>query len=218
MLKSLYPHVEWDAVRIVGCDMDGTLYDEAEFIAQVYRPIADILARVRRAEPARLHAWLFQRWLEKGSSYRHIFSEAVANADIARDDADKAVARCVEVFRSHEPTLTLTPRVQAILDAMCTAYPMFLISDGSAALQKRKFESLGLARWFEEADVGISGCHGPEFNKPDTRILGRIKVLEAAHLPRQVMFFGDREVDAQFASNAGFQFVRVACMHPVILG
>lgn len=218
MLKSLYPRVDWGSVRIVGCDMDGTLYDEADFIAQVYRPIADILASVARVDPKGLYSWMFLRWLEKGSCYPKIFSEAIAGCGLSGNDADKVVARCLQVFRNHEPQLSLAPRVQAILDALQTEHPMFLISDGSAGLQKRKFESLGLAHWFAPSDVGISGCYGPEFCKPDTRILGKVKVLEAVCAPSQVLFFGDRGVDAQFASNAGFQFVHVACMHPIIEG
>jgi phosphoglycolate phosphatase-like HAD superfamily hydrolase len=215
MLKSLYPRVDWDTVRIVGCDMDGTLYDEADFIAQVYRAIANLLAATGDAKAEILHAWMVQRWLEKGSSYPHIFYEATTEAGTPREDVAKTVVLCLELFRNYQPVLTLGPRVKIILDALCVKYPLFLVSDGSARLQQRKFDALELGRWFDSVNVGISGYHGPEFSKPSIKIINKIKVLEKPCLPQQILFFGDRPVDAEFAANAGFQFVQVACMHPV---
>lgn len=215
MLKSLYPRVNWEVVRIVGFDMDGTLYDEADFIAQVYYPIAELLAATGYVESEPLYTWMLKRWLEKGSSYPRIFYEAAAEARTPSEDVDRAVARCLELFRSYEPAITLAPRVKTILDALRVSYPLFLVSDGSARLQQRKFDSLGLSHWIDAVDVGISGYHGHEFCKPNTRIIEKIKVLETPYLPQQILFFGDRVVDAQFAASAGFQFVQVACMHPV---
>lgn len=215
MLKSLYPRVDWDAVRIVGCDMDGTLYDEADFIAQVYRAIANLLAETGNAKAEILHAWMIQRWLEKGSSYPHIFYEATNEAGTPREDVAKTVDFCLELFRNYQPVLTLGPRAKTILDALCLNYPLFLVSDGSARLQQRKFDALGLGRWFDLDNVGISGYHGQEFCKPSIKIINKIKILGKPYLPSQILFFGDRAVDTEFAANAGFQFVQVACMHPV---
>jgi FMN phosphatase YigB (HAD superfamily) len=213
MLKSLYPSVDWDRVRVVGFDLDGTLYDEAEFIAQVYRTIAAIIARStgRPAEP--IHAVLLRRWLEKGSSYDRIFGEALAASGVLDPAAGQAIDECVAAFRGFTPTLTLPARVQAILDAMIEKYPLFLISDGSAGLQQRKFAALGLGRWFEPANVGFSATRETGFAKPDTRILGEIRALRQGSAPAEVVFFGDREVDARFAASAGFHFVRVQCMY-----
>lgn len=213
MLKSLYPRVDWDRVRVLGIDMDGTLYDEAEFIAQVYRPIADIIARSAGSPAEPIHAALLRRWLEKGSSYDRIFDEALAARGVLDLAAQHAIDECLAAFRGFTPSLTLPARVQAILDAMIEKYPLFLISDGSAALQRRKFAALGLGRWFEPANVGFCATLGAGFDKPDTRILGEIRVLHEGSAPADVVFFGDREVDARFAANAGFRFIRVQCMH-----
>ena len=217
MLKSLYPRVDWDAVHIVGCDMDGTLYDEADFISQVYRAITKLLVATGDAEAKAeiLHTWMVQRWLEKGSSYPHIFYEAAYEAGTPREDVAKTVALCLELFRNYQPVLTLGPRVKTILDALCVNYPLFLVSDGSARLQQRKFDALELGRWFDAVNVGISGYYGPDFSKPSIRIINKIKILDKPYTPQQILFFGDRTVDAEFAANAGFQFVQVACMHPV---
>jgi putative hydrolase of the HAD superfamily len=195
--------------------MDGTLYDEADFISQVYCDIAKLLAETGYAEPEILHTWMIKRWLEKGSSYPHIFYEATTQAGTPREEVAKTVDLCLELFRNFQPVLTLAPRIKTILDELHESYPLFLISDGSARLQQRKFDALELGRWFYSVNVGISGYHGPEFCKPSIKIINKINALKTPYLPHQILFFGDRAVDAEFAANAGFQFVQVASMHTV---
>jgi FMN phosphatase YigB (HAD superfamily) len=212
MLRSLYPDVDWDAVRIVGLDLDGTLYDEADFIAQVYEPIAAILSDATGVERESLYPRLLRRWLEKGSSYDRIFREALDDAGVGEAVARDAVAKCVDAFRSFSPSLTLPTRARTILDALYEMFPLFLVSDGSAGLQQRKFEALGLQRWFEPRNVAISGRHGAEYCKPGIRMLSEIALLRGAESFAHVVYFGDRDIDAQFAEQAGFQFVQVACM------
>jgi len=217
MLKSLYPSIDWDDVRIVGCDMDGTLYDEADFISQAYRPIAKLLTMSGHENADILHSWMFQRWLEKGSSYPHIFYEATSEAGVPKEKSTEMVEKCLDVFRTYRPELTLSHRVKTILDKLSMDYPLFLVTDGSVGLQQRKFDSLGLSRWFDYANVGISGYFGKEYCKPNLKVISHLQVLKKPYLPRQIVYFGDRVVDAEFAANAGFQFVQVANMHFVKL-
>jgi FMN phosphatase YigB (HAD superfamily) len=212
MLKSLYPRVDWDRVRAVGVDMDGTLYDEAEFIAQVYRPIAAIIARASGGLAERVHESMLRRWLEKGSSYNRIFEEALAMGGVSPEAARETIEECLATFHGFSPSLTLPVRVAAVLDAALQQYPLFLVSDGSAGLQQKKFAALGLGRWFEPANVGFCATLGSGFDKPHTRILGEIHALGESVAPAEVVFFGDREIDKQFATNAGFRYVQVHCM------
>jgi hypothetical protein len=44
MMKYLSNSVDWEEVHTVGFVVNGTLYDEMEFISQVYRPISQIIA------------------------------------------------------------------------------------------------------------------------------------------------------------------------------
>jgi FMN phosphatase YigB (HAD superfamily) len=160
---------------------------------------------------------MFRRWLQKGSSYPHIFDEALARAGVAGELAQGLLAECLAIFRGLRPSLTLPRRVQTILDVMRESYSLFLISDGAAALQRRKFDCLGLSRWFADDRVGFSGALEPRRDKPDVRVLASIGDFAAQLEPREVAFFGDRDVDAAFAANAGFQFVPVRCMYPCAL-
>lgn len=215
MQRSLYPRVDWDRVRVVGFDMDGTLYDEAEFIAQVYRPVSAIIARAAGVPADTVYPALVQRWHEVGSSYNRIFGEALVARGVDGPAAEAAIGECLAAFRGFTPALSLPAQVPAILDSMREQYPLFLVSDGSAALQRRKFAALGLNRWFEPGNVGFCATLGAGFDKPDTRILADIQTLRGQPVPGGVVFFGDRDTDERFAANAGFQFVRVRCMSEV---
>ena len=39
MLNVLYPDIDWSHIKYIGFDLDGTLYDEFEFIVQTYKKI-----------------------------------------------------------------------------------------------------------------------------------------------------------------------------------
>lgn len=213
MLKSLYPHIDWCPVRAVGFDLDGTLYDEAEFVRQVYQPVSVCLSAACGIPAEDIYSPLFRRWLEKGSSYNRIFVEVTERFGIEGAEAETVIADCLAIFRNFQPCLELPARVVAIIEWMRERFGLFLVSDGSAKLQAAKFDALGLARWFSLENVGISGCHGPGFDKPATRIVEKIAILQGLQ-PSEVVFFGDREVDEQFAAAAGFQYVGVNCLIP----
>lgn len=214
MLKSLYPLINWDIVQIVGFDLDGTLYDEMDFIVQVYKPISEIMAKLCNSPAERIFIWMLQRWLEMGSSYNRIFSDVLSNHGIRGDAAETIIAECLSVFRGYKPELHLPFRVSAILDRIKERFGCFLISDGSANLQMKKFKALGLERWISHDNFGITGFHGHDFAKPSTKILDKISLLRTCSLPKSVVYFGDRDIDSQFATAAGFQFVRVNGLIP----
>lgn len=209
MLKSLFPRVDWDKVNILGFDMDGTLYDETEFIAQVYVPISEYISRQSCRDAATVHDSMLRKWLEKGSSYDRLFSDILNAQGITGDQAELANQQCIRIFRNFRPALTLPRRVKAILDYCSERYVLFLVTDGSRPLQSAKFDSLGLGKWFSDENTGLCGAHGPGYEKPSTQIIQKIAALARPGTASGVVYFGDRRVDELFARAAGFTFVRV---------
>ena len=214
MLKSLFPEVKWDNVQIVGFDLDGTLYDEIEFIVQVYQPISQILANFCDTPPEPIFKWMLCRWLEKGSSYNYIFSEVLNNHGIHGHAIASIVSECVSVFRNYKPILKLPIRVSLILDLIKEQYKCFLVSDGTVSLQLAKIKALGLERWFSSENIRITSCYGQDFAKPSTKIIEKISLLHTCTCPTKVVYFGDRIIDKQFADSAGFQFMKVNVLFP----
>ena len=45
MMKYLYPQINWEPIKYVGFDLDGTLYDESNFISQVYKKVASVISK-----------------------------------------------------------------------------------------------------------------------------------------------------------------------------
>lgn len=212
MLKSLFPGIDWDVVKYVGFDMDGTLYDELDFIKQVYKPIATRIAQTLQLPAEDIYRRLLERWVEKGSSYNRIFDEMLTSGELSDCEREDVIKECLQIFRNYFPVLTLTNRVSFLLHYLHPKYELFLITDGGAQLQKSKFHALGLSKWFKEENIGFTGLYGSAFNKPSSRIASKIKILQGICDPKQVVFFGDREIDEKFARGLGYQFVLTHCM------
>jgi len=215
MLKSLYPKISWDRVRIVGFDLDGALYDELNFIEQVYRPISKYLSIFCNGNEKEVYIYMLQRWLEKGSSYDHIFEDVLSlYGETGRKPSD-VIQQCLTIYRNYQPKLKLSRRVSIILNYFAERYSMFLITDGQSSLQRAKISSLGLEKWFPLEHVSISGDYGSNYQKPALLALKKIKLFSQKITPELVVYFGDRQNDLLFAENAGFQFVSVYCMQPM---
>ena len=210
-MKYMYPQIDWDSIRIVGFDMDGTLYDERDFIEQVYVPISEYLANICKGNTREIYKKMLDRWTEKGSSYPYIFSEILEEYNVQESGDNRIVAQCLTLFRSFNPNLTLSREVTLILEEFYRKYRLFLITDGHEELQAKKLLSMGLNNFFDSANIGISGVYGKGYQKPSTQIIRAIQVLDSVNA-EQVVFFGDRHVDEQFAKSAGFHFIKVKCM------
>jgi hypothetical protein len=103
-------------IEAVGFDLDGTLCDEQDFIAQVYCPIAGIIAELAGLEDTSVvYGWMLNRWREEGRSYRKTFSESIRN--FAPDTSEsRVVSECLHIFRGYKPHLSLGTKVAGILN------------------------------------------------------------------------------------------------------
>ncbi|MDR1658501.1 MAG: HAD family hydrolase [Deltaproteobacteria bacterium] len=213
MPNCLFTQIDWDPVQAVGFDMDGTLYDEFDFIRQVYPAClehgAEFLISTKLEEAKK---FILTLWLEKGSSYPHIFGESFDCFGRRPEDRETFIGRALDCFRSFRPQLRLPARSAFILNLCRERWPIFLVTDGRPLLQTAKFEALGLADFFPKERRSFTGSLPQGSAKPSP------VAYEALNLPyqgREVVFFGDRKPDFDFALNLGFQFVKVAVMQPL---
>lgn len=208
-MKYLSSNIDWREVQVVGFDIDGTLYDEIEFISQVYRPISHIIADACSVDKEEVFDRILARWMEKGSSYDRIFEEVLLDHEVSHPERTKDIDKCLSAYRSFNPGLSLSSRVQFLLQVLSSAHTLFLVTDGTPKLQRAKFRSLELERWFSASNSIFTGEYGEGRAKPDTRTLSDIEIPAVTSAPDKVVFFGDRQCDCEFANRAGFHFLRV---------
>lgn len=202
MLNALFPEVKWNEIKSVGFDLDGTLYDEFVFIQQAYRAI--LLEYAEYFEYIDIpYRYMLGRWLEKGSSFNRIFEETFDLFVVGSLTKATFIEGAIEIFRNVKPNLVLSSRNRYFLEFFKENYDIFLVTDGFSSLQKRKFLALGLDRFFSSERVVFTGELGKEFFKPHClayELLG-IQFPHAA-----VIYFGDRELDREFACRLGLNF------------
>ncbi len=209
MLNVLYPNINWSEVKNVGFDMDGTLYDEFDFICTVYKEIVEKLEHFLTSKN-KAYQYMLKRWVEKGSSYNKIFDEAFTLFSKNNKEKEDFVISAIRIYRNSEPSLNLSKRLKLYIEYFSKNYNLFLVSDGNKLLQKRKFNSLKLDNYFNEDSVVFTDSLGPKFSKPDPKALSILNLYEN----KETVFFGDRQIDHQFCINGKIKFIKVYNMFP----
>ncbi len=206
-MKSLFPDIPWKDITTVGFDMDGTLYDEFDFIYQVYHKIAKTFSQKNNEEE--IFQFMLLRWLEKGSSYPFIFKETLETFKIKEGLHKKYIEVALSIFRNFKPKLTLTNRKKIILKELKKEYNLFIVSNGSSVLQWNKVKALKLEKYVDKKNIVISGDFGKNYEKPNLKSIEMIPILRNNKIKKNVVFIGDRDTDERFAAKAGFHFIKI---------
>ena len=205
-MNALYKDIIWDTVRAIGFDMDGTLYDEYDFIQQVYCEI-----NTKLINNDNILDFMLMRWLEKGSSYPYIFDEVYSMLKKNMDKKD-FINSALNIYRNYSPILSFSNRSRDVLNFYKNNYSLFLISDGNYNLQQKKYNALGLSDFFDKNSVIFTGQYSSEYHKPNTKSLSLISIDA-----NMAVFFGDRCNDMEFALATNMQFHKVYNMVEVSL-
>lgn len=212
MLKASFPNIHWDQVKYVAFDMDGTLYDEYENIKQVYQEICQHLIPIEMQKD-KVYQFMTSRWQEKGSSYPFIFGEAHDKYLGECFSKDEFIKKALGIYREFSPKIELADCAMKVLSEVAknTTYELFLVTDGPKVLQENKIKSLNLNQFIPLENMYLTGKYGKEFYKPN------IKINEQMKLPQtnEVVYFGDRSIDKEFALKLGWQFEQVFCMERI---
>jgi len=199
MLNALYKDIDWKNIKTVGFDMDGTLYDEYDFINQVYSEINRQLI-----QDEDILSFMLNRWIEKGSSYPYIFDEAYNKCANMSYQQEFFIQKSLDIFRNYTPTLSLSKRNKTLLTYFQNNFELFIVTDGNYYLQKKKFISLELSKYVDEKHVIFTGKYSPDYHKPNTKSLEFLD-LNIDHS----VFFGDRDKDEKFALSSNMKFKKV---------
>ena len=196
-MNVFFKKLEEANIKFIGFDMDGTIYDEYDFIVQPYKEISKLFEEQNEA-----FDYMCFKWLEKGSSYNKIFCETFDKFNThEQSNKDQFIAKVITIFRNFEPSLILSSRAKTILEFCKKNFFLFLITDGNPDLQKKKFLTLGLNNYFDKDRIIFTGEYADEYKKPNKKSIELIDID-----CEKTIFFGDRYVDKEFALSAKMKF------------
>jgi putative hydrolase of the HAD superfamily len=125
-------------IHTIVFDLDDTLYLERDFVLSGFAAVDRWLASERGIAGFGERAG---RLFGEGARGR-IFDTVLG--ELGLDAAPAEVERLVAIYREHAPTLTLLPDSEAALAWATPVFQLGLITDGYAAVQRRKIRALDL--------------------------------------------------------------------------
>lgn len=187
---------------ILAFDLDDTLYDERRYVESGFRAVA--------ADAQHRFGW------RKDESFVYLCAALDTNGRGAVFDrwlsehgrlTKSEVSRCVQVYRSHTPHLTLFPAAKKLLPTLSRRYPLYLVTDGNKLVQRRKIEALGIAHLFRK--VFVTHQYGIAHAKPSPRCFEHIRAREGCDW-KDMVYVGDNPAKDFVALNRlGGHTVRV---------
>jgi putative hydrolase of the HAD superfamily len=175
-------------------DLDDTLYPERAFALSGFRAAA---------------TWAAGEWgiddmaPQMASLLDDGHLGAVFKMALARERpeyCDEDLARLIDVYRNHEPTLALFDDAPAALAHSAQYGPLGLITDGTHWVQKNKVEALGIAGHFKHI-VYTGALGGRDFHKPHPRAF-ELMEAELAAPDALFVYIGDNPAKDFVAPNA----------------
>jgi len=134
--------------KVVVFDLDDTLYKEIDFLKSGYRKVAELVERRFGIVAQEAYDQMIG-WYYRGEN-------AFANLN-EKYGIDNPISDYLNVYRYHQPSISLSQGVGETLDALKEAgCELAIISDGRESTQKQKIEALGLERWIPEELVFIN--------------------------------------------------------------
>jgi FMN phosphatase YigB (HAD superfamily) len=183
-------------------DMDDTLYPEVDFIYSGYRAVAERVWNDLRVD---IESELRRRFTanQRGDLISTVF------CDLGIDVGEEYVANIlVPVYREHTPKILPFVEVESVLSELCKkGYRLGLLSDGLAVVQRRKFDALGLAQYFEK--IIFTDELGRDAWKPSEK--GFIHLLNSLEVEAvNTIYIADNPLKDFFGANAlGMKTVRI---------
>jgi putative hydrolase of the HAD superfamily len=188
-------------IHTIVFDLDDTLYLERDFVLSGFAAVDRWLQRERGV---RGFAGRAGRRFAEGERGR-IFDAVLG--ELGLDAASAEVDRLVAVYREHEPEIALLPDAAEALAWAGTSFQLALITDGYAAVQRRKIRALAL-----EACIPcrvVTDDWGREFWKPSPAPYRRV-MEHFPGLPEGYVYVGDNPRKDFLAPRAlGWRTVRV---------
>jgi len=198
------------AVSAIIFDLDDTLYPERQYAFNGFAAVA-----------VKFKEWLGDPLEAAGAMKRlfdtehrpRVFSALLAERGMAQSDV--LIARMVETYRTHLPTIHLHPDADAALARLFGQYKLGLITDGPAISQWAKIDALRLRTRFDA--IIVTSELGPDCAKPHPSAFELIAQRLGVE-PPECAYVGDNPAKDFVAPNAlGWTTVQIRRLDGIYL-
>lgn len=165
-------------------DMDDTLYDEIDYCSSGFRAVGRFLADKYEADAEEAFDALWSEFCS--GNHDRTFNSALDQLNIPYETED--IISLVNLYRTHEPEISLPDESREILDLLSSKYSLALLTDGFLPAQELKVAALGIEKYFKH--IVYTEKLGRQFWKPNPRGFEIIlEILDAK--PESTVYIAD---------------------------
>jgi putative hydrolase of the HAD superfamily len=191
-------------IRVLVFDLDDTLFPEHEFVRSGFAAVGAWLERNQGIAGFGKRACAeFDRGV-RGD----IFNRALRSLGVPEEP--ELVRQMVQVYRDHEPRISLFPDAEWALDHFAGSFRLALLTDGYLRSQQRKVAALGIAHRFPA--IVFSDTFGREGWKPSPLPYRQVAEQLACH-PSQCAYVADNPAK-DFITAKKLSWFTVRVRHP----
>jgi putative hydrolase of the HAD superfamily len=142
-------------------DIDDTLYLERDYVQSGFEAVGHWVAKWVGIEDFAARCWL--RFI--AGERRSIFDDALR--ECGKEPSSDLVSALVEIYRTHEPAISLAEDVPEALQAILSMASIAVVSDGPLVSQSRKVNALGLDVFAKP--IVLTAVFGSKYSKPHSK-------------------------------------------------
>ncbi len=190
-------------INVVVFDLDDTLYNEITFVHSGFKAVATYLSN-HLSISADLLLEDFKKAIDTQGRGK-VFDSVLKNYGFTQKSL---ISKCIRIYRTHEPKISLLPEAQTILEHLNTLnIPIYIVTDGNKITQANKIKALGVDRYTKKSF--ITHRYGTHNAKPSPYCFEKIAALEKTS-PDKIVYIGDNaHKDFIGIKPLGFHTIRI---------
>lgn len=188
-------------MKILVFDLDDTLYDEMTFVESGFRAVASYLGNKYTVDHNEVFDIMWKKLSENGRG--KVFNDTLDRFGIY---SKTNVKKCISVYRTHVPTLSLNiDAQQSLIKYKDTS--KYIVTDGNKIVQHNKLKALNLYQ--EMNHCYITHQFGIKHSKPSPYCLLKIALKEKI-ANENIIYIGDNpNKDFVGIKPLGFKTIRI---------
>jgi len=187
-------------IKAVVFDLDGTLYDEKEFVMSGFESVSKNISSKHNLDRSKIFR-ILKSDFESGLRRKN-FDVLLEKINLNED-----VKRLVNIYRKHAPNISLYEDAKEILTELKDKYKLGLITDGWEKTQENKISALGITKYFDV--ITLTDVYGRGNWKPSSKPF-KVTLDKLGVEPKESIYVGDNPMKDFFgAKKLGIHNVRV---------